>query len=123
MRAQRDDYAACVEKARTIGKPVAVGGPFTHAMPEALVQQADWVCFGEAESIMDELVADLRGDRRGKRYQGGNKTDMRRVRVPRFDLVPDFRDYTSMAVQFSRGCPFQCEFGDIIEIYGRGQRT
>src|SRR5262245_32631630 len=123
MLAQRGDYAACVEKARTLGKPVAVGGPLTHAMPEPLLRNADWVCFGEAESIMEELVADLRGGRRGKRYQGGNKTDMRTVRVPRFDLVADFTEYTAMAVQFSRGCPFQCEFCDIIEIYGRVPRT
>jgi radical SAM superfamily enzyme YgiQ (UPF0313 family) len=92
-------------------------------MPERLLAHADWICFGEAESIMDELVEDLRAGRRGKRYQGGNKTDMERVRVPRFDLVPDFGEYTAMPVQFSRGCPFQCEFCDIIEIYGRVPRT
>jgi radical SAM superfamily enzyme YgiQ (UPF0313 family) len=123
MLAQRGDYEACLERAREEGKPVAVGGPLTHAVPEALLRHADWVCFGEAESIMDELVSDLRAGRRGKRYQGGNKTDMTAVRLPRFDLVADFRDYTAMAVQFSRGCPFQCEFCDIIEIYGRVPRT
>jgi radical SAM superfamily enzyme YgiQ (UPF0313 family) len=123
MLAQRRDYERCVEKARVHGKPVAVGGPLTHAMPEQLLAHADWICFGEAESIMDDLVADLRAGRRGKRYQGGNKTNMEAVRIPRFDLVADFRDYTAMAVQFSRGCPFQCEFCDIIEIYGRVPRT
>jgi len=123
MLAQRRDYEACVDRARTHGKPVAVGGPLTHAMPEKLLAHADWICFGEAESIMDELVADLRAGNRGKRYQGGNKTNMEAVRLPRFDLVPSFGDYTAMALQFSRGCPFQCEFCDIIEIYGRVPRT
>ncbi len=123
MLAQRPDYEACVATAKTQGKPVAVGGPLTHAMPYSLQAQADWICFGEAESIMDELVADLRAGRRGKRYQGGNKTNMEEVELPRFDLVPDLNDYAVMAIQFSRGCPFQCEFCDIIEIYGRVPRT
>jgi radical SAM superfamily enzyme YgiQ (UPF0313 family) len=123
MLAQRRDYETCVEKARAHGKPVAVGGPLTHAMPEKLLAHADWICFGEAESIMDELVGDLRAGRRGRSYQGGNKTNMEGVRIPRFDLVANFRDYTAMALQFSRGCPFQCEFCDIIEIYGRVPRT
>jgi len=123
MLAQRRDYEACIERARAHAKPVAVGGPLTHAMPEKLLADADWICFGEGESIMNELVADLRADRRGKRYDGGNKTNMEAVRPPRFDLVTNFGDYTAMAVQFSRGCPFQCEFCDIIEIYGRVPRT
>jgi radical SAM superfamily enzyme YgiQ (UPF0313 family) len=123
MLAQAEDYERCVEKAREQGKPVAVGGPLTHAMPEKLLAHADWICFGEAESIMDEFVADLRARRRGKRYEGGSRTDMQGARIPRFDLVTDIGDYTAMAVQFSRGCPFQCEFCDIIEIYGRVPRT
>jgi radical SAM superfamily enzyme YgiQ (UPF0313 family) len=123
MLAQRADYRRCVDVAKARGKPVAVGGPLTHAMSERLLADADWICFGEAESIMDELVADLRADRRGRRYQGGNATDMERVKAPRFDIVPNLNDYGVMAVQFSRGCPFRCEFCDIIEIYGRVART
>jgi radical SAM superfamily enzyme YgiQ (UPF0313 family) len=123
MLAQRRDYEACVERAREHGKPVAVGGPLTHAMPEELRAHGDWVCHGEAESIMDALVADLRAGRRGREYQGGNATNMEAVRVPRFDLIQDPRGYTVMPIQFSRGCPFQCEFCDIIEIYGRVPRT
>jgi radical SAM superfamily enzyme YgiQ (UPF0313 family) len=123
MLAQRADYARCVGKAKAHGKPIAVGGPFTHAMPARLLAQADWVCFGEAESVMEELVADLRADRRGRFYQGGNTTNMERVKLPRFDLVPDLNDYAVIAIQFSRGCPFNCEFCDIIEIYGRVPRT
>jgi len=123
MMAQREDYVACMAQARRHGKPVAVGGPFTHAMPEVACADADWVCFGEAESIMADLVDDLRAGRRKKRYDGGSNTDMARVRTPRFDLLPDVNDYATMALQFSRGCPFRCEFCDIIEIYGRVPRT
>lgn len=123
MVAQLGDYRVCVDNARIHRKPIAVGGPFTHAMPEIATADADWVCFGEAETIMDEFTSDLRADRRGKQYQGGNHTNMESVRLPRFDLLPKINDYCSMAIQFSRGCPFRCEFCDIIEIYGRLPRT
>ncbi|MGH7825840.1 MAG: radical SAM protein [Candidatus Binatia bacterium] len=123
MMAQREDYSVCVARAEMRGKPIAVGGPFTHAMPETAIADAAWVCFGEAESIMEELVGDLRADRRGKQYHGGSNSNMELVKIPRFELLPDINDYATMALQFSRGCPFRCEFCDIIEIYGRVPRT
>jgi radical SAM superfamily enzyme YgiQ (UPF0313 family) len=123
MMAQREDYRACVASAKMRGKPIAVGGPFTHALPEEAGADADWICFGEAESIMDDLAGDMRDDRRGRQYHGGSDTNMERVRIPRFELLPDVNDYATMALQFSRGCPFKCEFCDIIEIYGRVPRT
>jgi radical SAM superfamily enzyme YgiQ (UPF0313 family) len=123
MLAQREDYRRCVAEAKRRGKPIAVGGPFTHALPEAAAADADWVCYGEAETIMDDLVGDLRAGRRGRRYHGGANTDMETVRIPRYELLADLNDYATMDVQFSRGCPFRCEFCDIIEIYGRVPRT
>jgi radical SAM superfamily enzyme YgiQ (UPF0313 family) len=123
MMAQQNDYLECVAKAKIRGKPIAVGGPFTHALPETACADADWICFGEAESIMDHLVGDLRAGRRGKQYQGGSDTNMELVEIPRFELLPNVNDYATMALQFSRGCPFKCEFCDIIEIYGRVPRT
>src|SRR6185503_13769676 len=86
MGVQAPDLFACVLKARQHGKPVAVGGPATHAAPEH-ADQVDWICFQEAEDIMDQLVDDLRAGRRSRQYVGGSKTDMHRVRLPRFDLL------------------------------------
>lgn len=122
MMAQREDYRRCVANAKMRGKPIAVGGPFTHALPEEACADADWVCFGEAESVMDELAGDLRADRRSRQYRGSD-INMERVKIPRFELLPNVNDYATMALQFSRGCPFKCEFCDIIEIYGRVPRT
>ena len=123
MLAQREDYAVCIAEAKRRKKPIAVGGPFTHALPEVATADADWVCFGEAETVMDAFVRDLRAGRRGKHYDGGAATNMESVRPPRYELVEDLNDYATMDVQFSRGCPFRCEFCDIIEIYGRVPRT
>ena len=92
MVTQLGDYRVCVDKARRHGKPIAVGGPFTHAMPEVAIADAEWVCFGEAEAIMDEFISDLRAGRRGKQYQGGNTTNMQAIPLPRFGLLPDIND-------------------------------
>jgi radical SAM superfamily enzyme YgiQ (UPF0313 family) len=123
MLAQREDYRACVARAKRRQKPIAVGGPLTHALPEMAAADGDWVCYGEAETVIDALVRDLRAGRRGGHYQGGASTDMETVRLPRYELLPDINAYVTMDVQFSRGCPFRCEFCDIIEIYGRVPRT
>lgn len=123
MMAQQLDYKRCVSQAKIHGKPIVIGGPFTHAMPETARNDADWVCFGEAENIIDPLICDLRADRRGLHYEGGSDTNMEEVKVPRFELLANLNDYATMALQFSRGCPFKCEFCDIIEIYGRVPRT
>ncbi|HEY7166020.1 MAG TPA: B12-binding domain-containing radical SAM protein [Candidatus Binatia bacterium] len=123
MVAQREDYSECIAAAKRHGKPIALGGPITHALPGKACADADWICFGEAENIIAELLSDLRADRRGKQYHGGSETNMEVVRVPRFELLPRINDYVTMALQFSRGCPFKCEFCDIIEIYGRVPRT
>jgi radical SAM superfamily enzyme YgiQ (UPF0313 family) len=123
MAAQEADYSLCVATARAHGKRIAIGGPYTHNAPDRVAQDGDWVCFGEGEDIVEEFVADLQADVRPRQYQGGNKTNMERVRIPRFSLLPDINAYVTMPVQFSRGCPFKCEFCDIIEIYGRVPRT
>ncbi len=123
MLIQEADYRICLETARRHGVPIAVGGPYTHARPDEVAAEADWVCYGEAEEVIDELIADILAGRRGGRYEGSAKTDVTTSRVPRFDLLPDPNAYTVMPIQFSRGCPFNCEFCDIIEIYGRVPRT
>jgi radical SAM superfamily enzyme YgiQ (UPF0313 family) len=123
MLSQTEDYRQCIARARTHGVGIGVGGPYTSAAPLEAATEADWVCEGEAEGVMDQLVDDLRADRRGRIYYGGNKTDLKNVMTPRYDLIEDADQYAIMPVQFSRGCPFACEFCDIIEIYGRVPRT
>ena len=83
---------------------------------------ADHVLVGEAEEVFAEIAADLeRGTARAV-YRVADKPDMSHSPIPRFDLLRR-EMYTSMPVQFSRGCPFQCEFCDIITIYGRKPRV
>jgi radical SAM superfamily enzyme YgiQ (UPF0313 family) len=122
MHAQRVDTLAILARARSFGKRTFIGGPWASSEPEKLQPLADHVLVGEAEEVFAEIAADLeRGTARAV-YRVADKPDMSHSPIPRFDLLRR-EMYTSMPVQFSRGCPFQCEFCDIITIYGRKPRV
>ncbi len=77
---------------------------------------------GEVDEEFARIAADFEAGRARRLYHIREKPDVTRTPVPRFDLL-QLNKYMTMAVQFSRGCPFQCEFCDIITIYGRRPRT
>ena len=101
----------------------AVGGPLV-SVDEAFFEGLCDVCFiGEAETTWPRFLEDFsQGRTTESRYEQAQPTDMTTVPRPRFDLLKVDR-YASAAVQYSRGCPFQCEFCDIIVIYGRKPRV
>ena len=124
MIVQKADMAAQIGKAKQRGLPVAVGGPFASSTPEAPeLALADFKVLDEGEITLPEFVAAIeRGDSGGQFSAKGEKPDVTSTPAPRFDLL-ELDAYDSMSVQFSRGCPFQCEFCDIIVLYGRKSRT
>jgi radical SAM superfamily enzyme YgiQ (UPF0313 family) len=124
MLVQKRDVARCIKEAKAHSLPVAVGGPFASSTPDAPeLSQADYLILDEGEITIPAFVAALeRGECNGRFSAAGEKPDVTLSPVPRFDLL-DRAAYNVMAVQFSRGCPFQCEFCDIIVLYGRRPRT
>jgi radical SAM superfamily enzyme YgiQ (UPF0313 family) len=122
MLPQQPDTLRVVDLCNARDKPVAVGGPDVMSSPHAY-DKADIRVIGEAEGLMGEFVrAWNAGQRRGVFEAEKFKTDVTTSPAPRFDLLKlDY--YVDMSVQFSRGCPFTCEFCDIIELYGRVPRT
>jgi radical SAM superfamily enzyme YgiQ (UPF0313 family) len=121
MLVQRESLHAVLRRCRELGARTVVGGPYPTAMPAALAD-ADHLVLGEAEELVPELAADLAAGRARRVYRETRKPDVRRTPIPRFDLL-DLRAYHYLPVQFSRGCPFLCEFCDIISLYGRRPRT
>jgi hypothetical protein len=99
-----------------------IGGPYASSEPEALLPLAEHVVVGDPDEIFPEIAADLERGSARRLYSITEKPDVSRTPVPRFDLLA-LNKYTFMSVQFSRGCPFTCEFCDIITIYGRRPRT
>ncbi|MGD2180374.1 B12-binding domain-containing radical SAM protein [Lusitaniella coriacea] len=123
MLAQKEDFLALIQKAQQVGKQVAVGGPYPTSIPDdALDAGANYLILDEGEiTVPNFLDAIARGEKQGI-FRTTEKPDVSQSPTPRFDLLQR-DDYLMMAVQFSRGCPFQCEFCDIINLYGRKPRT
>ena len=122
MLFQQPDTLRIIEMCRMRRKPVVVGGPDATSTPE-IYNRANFQVLGEAEEIMKDFVAAWRsGAERGVFRAPMGQTDVTKSPTPRFDLLK-LKDYLHVGIQFSRGCPFNCEFCDIIELYGRVPRT
>src|SRR4028119_1204311 len=124
MIVQKEDFLNQIQEAKRRGKAVAVGGPYPTALPhEATASGADCLILDEGEITLPLFVEAIeRGETSGIFRSGGERPAVTQTPIPRFDLL-EFDAYSEMSVQFSRGCPFQCEFCDIIVLYGRKPRT
>jgi radical SAM superfamily enzyme YgiQ (UPF0313 family) len=122
MYPQRAGVRETLTRCRALGRRTIIGGPYASSQPEEVLPLADHVVVGEVDECFGELVADFQSGSARKLYRVVHKPDVTRSPVPRFDLLR-LDKYLAMAIQFSRGCPFQCEFCDIITIYGRRPRT
>jgi radical SAM superfamily enzyme YgiQ (UPF0313 family) len=122
MLPQYFDTIEIIDLCRARQKPVVVGGPGVTSVPD-LYSKADFQVLGEAEGIIDEFITAWEsGARQGVFEAEKFKIDVTKSPVPRFDLLK-VENYLYVGVQFSRGCPFTCEFCDIIELYGRVPRA
>ena len=121
MIVHRQSAHAIAQRCARAGRPVIAGGPLFTTGHEGFPEIPHFV-LGEAEDVMGDLVADMRAGAVKPRYRGNAYPDLGSSPIPRWDLI-DLRNYVTMAVQFSRGCPFDCEFCDIVAMYGRVPRT
>ncbi|ARV62717.1 B12-binding domain-containing radical SAM protein [Nostocales cyanobacterium HT-58-2] len=123
MIIQKQDFWELIQKGVALGKKVAVGGPFPTSVPEfALEAGAQYLILDEGECTIPLFLEALaRGEEQGI-FRATEKPDVTQTPIPRFDLL-DLDAYLAVTVQFSRGCPFQCEFCDIINLFGRKPRT
>jgi radical SAM superfamily enzyme YgiQ (UPF0313 family) len=121
MIVQRESLEEVVRLCKKLGKKVAVGGPYVSTSAEHLAD-ADYIFVGESEETLPEFIVDLKLGSTKHLYEAPERPSLLETPVPDFSLI-DLNNYSAMNVQYSRGCPFQCEFCDIIEIYGRVPRT
>ncbi len=120
MLAQVDSAREVIARCSQLGKTVVAGGPLFTTGHAGFPEVKHFV-LGEAEDIMSELVADMVSGDLKEFYRCEKRPDIRQTPVPRWDLIK-FKHYATMPLQFSRGCPFNCEFCDIIVMNGRVPR-
>jgi radical SAM superfamily enzyme YgiQ (UPF0313 family) len=121
MYVQKDSLRQVIDLSKAHGKRVVVGGPYTSMAIEDL-KSADHIFVGEVEPTFPEFLDDLNHGEARRVYESQTRPAMDLTPVPDFGLA-EMQKYSDMSVQYSRGCPFNCEFCDIIEIYGRVPRT
>jgi len=121
MLVQADSIRELVRRAHVAGRRIVVGGPAPTTTPE-LFDEADIVFRGELEGRTADLVSAIKEGQTVRLDAPPGYPDISETPVPRFDLL-DLASYASMSIQYSRGCPFRCEFCDIVAIFGRRPRV
>ena len=124
MLVQRPSMLEVAARARALGKIVVAGGPHATATPDAVAPYVDCIVVGEAENVMDALCTALESGRPAlpPRFVAVGRPQLKTLPPPRYDLL-DVDAYHAIGVQWGRGCPFNCEFCDIVELFGRRPRT
>jgi radical SAM superfamily enzyme YgiQ (UPF0313 family) len=110
-----------LQECRSRGVLTVVGGPMATVEPGVLEEFADVVFVGEADETWPQFLREWEEGRHQRRYEQREKTDLTRLPLPRIDLLKADR-YMFGSLQISRGCPFTCEFCDIIVTFGRRPR-
>ena len=122
MIIQRQGVLNLIHEARERGKITVVGGPYATALSHEVMEAGvDFLVRGECEHTMSHFLSKLELGQRGSIIEADQKPALTASPVPRFDLVTP-ADYLTMGIQTSRGCPFDCEFCDIVSLYGRKPR-
>ncbi len=122
MLVQKESFNDVVGQCVAASTPVVAGGPYPISSHERIVG-VDHFVLDEAEITLPNFLRDYeRGKAEHVYTSGGEKPDLSLTPVPRFDII-DVNAYQMLSLQYSRGCPFNCEFCDIIEMFGRKPRV
>ncbi|MEO0794587.1 MAG: B12-binding domain-containing radical SAM protein [Verrucomicrobiota bacterium] len=120
MVVQQESTRKVIERAKALGKTVIAGGPAFTCEPEAY-SGVDHLVLGEAEHSLPPFLEDFAKGQAKARYDAGPYPAMSEVPAPRWDLLK-LKHYASMSVQFSRGCPFNCDFCNVTALFGHRPR-
>jgi radical SAM superfamily enzyme YgiQ (UPF0313 family) len=121
MLPQQPDALRIIGMSKAAGKPVVVGGPDATGSPEVYAA-ADFRVLGEAEEVLADFLTAWQAGAESGVFIAHRFPDVTRSPVPRFDLLK-LDHYLHVGVQYSRGCPFDCEFCNVIDLNGRVPRA
>ncbi|MGD0036561.1 MAG: B12-binding domain-containing radical SAM protein [Bacteroidota bacterium] len=121
MSIQLKSARAVIEQCKTMGKKIVAGGPLFTSFPDEF-NDVDYLVLNEAELTLPQFLVDLKNCNARHIYQTDQWADVTTTPVPLWNLI-NSKYYSSMNIQYSRGCPYDCEFCDITVLYGHMPRT
>jgi radical SAM superfamily enzyme YgiQ (UPF0313 family) len=121
MVVQRDSTVEVIHRAKRMGKTVVAGGPIFLGEWEQF-PEVDHFVLNEAEITLPEFLSDLRNGSPRRVYSTDQFADLSQTPVPMWELVKIGR-YDSLGIQYSRGCPFSCDFCNVTAMLGHRSRT
>jgi radical SAM superfamily enzyme YgiQ (UPF0313 family) len=120
MIVQKESTRRIINKAKKFKKPIVGGGPlFTTGWEE--FTDIDHIFLGEVEDTFSEFVNDFENSTLKKIYAGDGFPDIKKIAIPDWNSI-NIKNYNSLCIQLSRGCPFNCEFCDVVQLNGRVPR-
>lgn len=120
MTVQRESTQKLIERAKTVGKPIVAGGPLFTAEPDGF-PDVDHLILNEAEITLPLFLSDLGRGKPERIYQTEEFADITKTPLPLWELL-DLRHYNSLSLQFTRGCPFNCDFCNVTALLGHQMR-
>ena len=120
MAVQRDSAKQIIARCKEMGLKVIAGGPLFTAEPDAF-EEVDHLVLDEAELTLPDFLADLKNGRLKKIYRASGFCDLDHTPPPAWNLI-NMKKYASMSIQFSRGCPFNCDFCNVTILFGHRPR-
>lgn len=121
MITQKDSAHKVIERCKKLGVKTVAGGPLFTGLYEQF-PDVDHFILDEGEVTVPLFLEDLERNTVQRVYRSNIKPDIKRTPIPQWNLV-DLKSYSKMPIQYSRGCPFDCEFCDIVNLNGRVPRT
>jgi radical SAM superfamily enzyme YgiQ (UPF0313 family) len=121
MVIQKESIARIIERCRKFKVKIVAGGPLFTTFPEGYLD-IDHLVLKEAEVTLPAFLNDLEKGIPGPFYSSREKPDLKTTPIPQWDLI-NMKKYGLMGIQYSRGCPFNCDFCDITNLLGRQVRT
>ncbi len=122
MSVQRDSAEEIITLSKKFNKKIIAGGPLFTAFWQDFVNKIDHLVLNEAEITLPLFFQDFEKGNLKRIYQTKEFVDMSKSPSPAYSLI-DLSDYTSVCIQYSRGCPFNCEFCDVTSLFGHKVRT